>query len=111
MRWERALPVFSIVFPLIYLPAMYFNWPVFTYLPRLVEFRWLRYMPAGPAEGPGMYYYGWLLTAGIGAAAIAIVLSALPEHAARRIPANLAWIAALAVIAVLLDILSPWFTH
>jgi hypothetical protein len=110
MRRERALPIFSIVFPLIYLPAMYYNWPVFTYVPRVREFHSLRYLPP-QGDGPAIYYYGWLLTAGIGAAAIALALSALPEKTARRIPANLAWIVPLAVLAVLLDILSPWFTH
>jgi len=110
MRWDRVPPIFSIVFPLIYLPTMYYNWPVFTYVPRLREFHFLLYPPP-QSEGPGMYYYGWLLTAGIGSVLIALALAALPEKTARRIPASLAWIVPLAVLAVLLDILSPWFTH
>ena len=109
-RWERALPIFSIAFPLIYLPTMYFNWPVFTYLPRRGEFYVLRYAPT-PAQGPPMYYYGWLITTGIGAALIALALASAPEKALRRIPAGLAWIVPVAAVAVLLDILSPWFTH
>lgn len=110
MRWMRALPIFSIAFPLLYLPAMDYNLPVFTYVPKLRVFHLLRYVPPS-VEGPGMFFYGWLLTAGIGAAVIAAAASTLPEKSATRIPSMLTWLAPLVVLAVLLDILSPWFTH
>jgi hypothetical protein len=110
MRWMRGLPIFSILFPILYEPTMYFNWPVFTYLPQVKEFHALRYAPAA-AQGPGMYYYGWLLTAGLTAGVIALVLSYAPEKMTARIPANLAWIAPLVVLVMLLDILSFWFTR
>ncbi|HXQ49789.1 MAG TPA: hypothetical protein VN802_01740 [Stellaceae bacterium] len=110
MRWMRALPVFSIAFPLLYLPAMYFNLPVFTYVPKTHEFHAFLFQPAGKL-GPGMFYYGWLVTAGIAAAAIALAAAYAPEKAIQRIPASLVWIAPLAVIAALLDILSDWFTR
>jgi hypothetical protein len=110
MRWIRALPIFSIAFPLLYLPVMYYNLPVFTYVPKLRAFHLLRYAPP-PVEGPGMFYYGWLLTAGIGAAVIAAAALSMPEKSAARIPSTLAWLAPLVVLVFLLDILSPWFTH
>jgi hypothetical protein len=110
MRWTRALPVFSIVFPLLYLPAMYFNLPVFTYVPKLGAFHALRFVPPA-AEGPGMFYYGWLLTAGIGALAVAFAAARAPEASTARIPSSLTWIAPLVVLVALLDILSDWFTR
>jgi hypothetical protein len=106
----RALPIFSIAFPLLYLPVMYFNLPVFTYVPKMREFHFLLFPPPA-AQGPGMFYYGWLLTAGIGAVLIAVAVSYLPEKSAARIPSTLTWLAPLVVLAFLLDILSPWFTH
>jgi len=30
MRWSRFLPLFSILFPILYEPTMYHNWPVAT---------------------------------------------------------------------------------
>jgi hypothetical protein len=110
MRWTRALPVFSILFPIFYEPTMYFNWPVFTYVPQLKLFHALRYMPL-KAEGPPMFYYGWLLTAGVPAAIIALIFAFAPERVSARVPVALTWVAPLAVLVMLLDILSPWFTH
>jgi len=110
MRWTRALPIFSIVFPILYEPTMYFNWPVFTYVPQVKTFHLLRYMPPA-AQGPGMFYYGWLLTAGIAAAVIALLASMAPERITARVPATLTWVAPLVVLVMLLDILSVWFTH
>lgn len=110
MRWNRALPVFSILFPILYAPTMYYNWPVFTYVPQQGIWHLFRYLPPA-AEGPPMFYYGWLVTAGVAAAVVALLVAYLPERATQRIPASLGWIAPVAVVILLLDILSPWFTH
>ena len=110
MRWTRALPIFSILFPIFYEPTMYFNWPVATYVPQLSAWHAWRYLPM-KAEGPPMFYFGWLVTAGVPAAVIALVLAYAPEGVTRRVPANLAWIAPVVVAVMLIDILSPWFTH
>lgn len=110
MRWTRALPVFSIAFPLIYLATMYENWPVFTYVPKVGEFHWLRFPPPA-AQGPGMFYYGWLLTAGITACVIALAASAATAQPNRRALTTLTWAAPACVLVALLYILSPWFTH
>jgi hypothetical protein len=110
MRWTRFLPIFSIAFPVLYEPTMYFNWPVLTYVPQVRAFHAFRYMPPA-AQGPGMFYYGWLLTAGIAAGLIALVLSLAPARMTARVPANLTWVAPLVVLVMLIDILSVWFTH
>ncbi len=110
MRWMRALPVFSIAFPLIYLVTMYFNLPVFTYVPKVGAFHWLLFPPPA-AQGPGMFYYGWLLTAGISAGVIALAASYAPAKSTARLPPLLTWAVPVCVIVALLYILSPWFTH
>jgi hypothetical protein len=110
MRWTRVLPIFSIVFPIVYLPAMYFNWPVFTYAPRLHEFFLWRVIPTG-RQAPGMFYYGWLFSAGVAALAVAFAGAYVEEKTGRRIPASLTWLVPLIVVAVFLYILREWFTH
>ena len=110
MRWTRALPIWTIVFPIIYVPTMYFNWPVFTYVPQTNTFYWLHYVPP-KGDGPGMYYYGWLLTTGVSAAIVAFLAALLPESATRRIWSGFTWVVPLAAACVLLYILRPWFTQ
>jgi len=110
MRWSRVLPIFSVAFAVLYLLTMYFNWPVFTYAPKLRQFFPLRFAPA-PSQGPGMYYYGWLVTVGVGAAVIAVVVAYLEEKSGRRVPASLTWAVPPLVALVILYILLPWFTH
>lgn len=110
MRTNRMLPIFSILFPIVYEPTMYYNWPVFTYVPQSGVWHLFRYIPPA-SEGPGMFYYGWLVTAALVAAVVAFAFSTLPERMTARVPANLTWIAPVAVMLMLLDILSPWFTR
>jgi hypothetical protein len=110
MRWMRALPIWTIAFPILYVPTMYFNWPVFTYVPQTHRFYWLLFLPP-KADGPGMFYYGWVLTAGFGAAMVAFLATLLPEPSTRRIWSGLTWVVPLGAVCVLLYILRPWFTQ
>jgi hypothetical protein len=110
MRWTRALPIWTMAFPIIYVPTMYFNWPVFTYVPTKGEFHWLLFIPP-KADGPGMFYYGWLITTAIGAAIVAFLATMLPETTTRRLWSGLTWVVPLGAVCVLLYILRPWFTQ
>lgn len=96
MNWTRVFPVFSIAFSLIYVPAFIMNWPLFTYVPRTREFHWFLFQPA-TAVTPGMYYYGWLMTAALGAIVIALPALALPERLIRRMM-PMVWIIPLALL-------------
>ena len=107
MNWSRAFPVFSIIFGVIYVPCMFFNLPVFTYIPKIKEYHWLYVQPT-PAQGPGMYFYGWLLTAGIAASLIATASVALPERIVARLT-PLTWVSPLVMLGVVLYILRDWF--
>jgi hypothetical protein len=108
MAITRVFPVFSAAFGVIYVPAMNFNWPVFTYVPRTREFHPFLFAPVGNL-GPGMYYWGWLLTAAIGAAIISAAAALVPERMAARV--SVAWVPVFPIccVVVLLYILRTWF--
>ena len=107
MSWTRVLPVFSIAYIVSYVPIMFWNWPVFTYVPRTKQFYWGLFQPVG-TQAPGMFYFGWLITAGLVAAIVAAIALALPEKALERL-VPVTWIAALAMLGVELFILREWF--
>ncbi|HUB95686.1 MAG TPA: hypothetical protein VL993_07200 [Stellaceae bacterium] len=108
MRWTRALPIWTIAFAIIYVPTMYFNLPVFTYVPQMHAWHWLFYGPP-KAEGPGMFYYGWVVTSAIGAAIAAFLATLLPDATTRRIWSGFTWLMPLCAVCVLIYILRPWF--
>ena len=70
--------VFAIATPVIYVICEMRNWPLFTYHPGTRPDR-LGWAPAVRDEGPAMYWYGWTATTLIGAAALGIVATVLPE--------------------------------
>jgi hypothetical protein len=108
-RWTRALPVFAIAFPVLYVLAMYFNWPVLTYVPRTRQFHMFLVRPPA-TQAPAMFYYGWLLTAAFGAAAVGLV-AVIPRRPLSRALVALTWIVPLVLVGVVLYILRDWFTH
>src|SRR5262249_1045668 len=62
IKISRALPVFSAVFPALYLVATYFNLALITYHPAQAELR----LFVSPAKaGPSMYWYGWIMTSAL----------------------------------------------
>lgn len=70
---EKIIPVFSAAFALIYILSVEFNWAPFTYHPKIGQWGWL----VEPSrDGPPMYWYGWLVTATLGASVASVV--ALP---------------------------------
>jgi hypothetical protein len=107
---SRALPVFlsvfSAAFAVLYVLAMDHNWAALTYHPRPAEWGW---GVEPPRNGPAMYWYGWMTTAGAGALAVA----ALALAAARTVPASLwfrlGWLAPAGAIVVALYLMSPFF--
>jgi len=106
MTIGRAFPVFGIAFAVIYIASVYFNWALLTYHPQLVQ--WGPLVQA-PKQGPAMYWYGWLLTATLGASAIAAVSLALPAKPFDRIWSILVWVVPLVMIAVIGYILRVYF--
>ena len=78
-----AFPVaFTIIFAIAYVIAVEKNLALFTYHPALGE--WGPLVQA-PKDGPAMYWYGWLATAGLTALIAGFVTCLLPR------PATLFW--------------------
>jgi len=78
---------FAITYSIAYLIAVTGNLALFTYHPALGEFGlWVE----DSRDGPAMYWYGWLATAGLSAAIISLSGCQLPHLAARVRPA-LSW--------------------
>jgi hypothetical protein len=109
MTFGRVLPVFSIVFAVLYVLSMDNNWALFTYFARAREFHPLVATPPTPRAGPAMYWYGWLATAAIGAAIATAVAAVVPPRWTAWLWPGFTWAVPLAVILVLLFLLRGWF--
>ena len=63
------------------------GWPLFSYHPATNRVE-LFYAPPRQGEGPVMYWYGWTASSMLGAAALGLLATFLPEHVARKNPAG-----------------------
>jgi hypothetical protein len=104
----RALPVFSTIFAVLYVLAMYFNLALFTYFPRTGGFGPLAASPT-TESGVAMYWYGWLLTASLGSAAVAGISLLVPESRSARLWAGWSWLVPAVMVIVLVYLLRGWF--
>ena len=82
--------VFAAVFAVIYTLAVWKNYALFTYHPALNQFG---IGVEKAKDGPAMYWYGWMATAGLAGLAAGVAASLVP--AARRIWLGLAWLVPL----------------
>ena len=98
--------VFSAVFAVAYLIAVEQNYALFTYHPAVGEWGW-GVQPA--KDGPAMYWYGWLATAGIAASLLAMISSLVPQRAAQRIAPGWAWVVPLGVMIAFVWLLRDFF--
>lgn len=110
MTPPRSFPVFSIVFAVVfavaYVVAVENNYALLTYHPAIGEFG------AGvqpPRDGPAMYWYGWMATAGIAALVAGLLASRLPESVTRRLWSGWTWVSALAAMLVFCYLLRNFF--
>ena len=107
---SRVLPVFAIVFAavyaLIYTLAVWKNYALFTYHPALNEFG---IGVQKPKDGPAMYWYGWMATAGISAAVAGSIACLIPASASRRLWPGLAWLVPLCAMVFFAWMLRGYF--
>ncbi|HEY7661656.1 MAG TPA: hypothetical protein VH934_00890 [Xanthobacteraceae bacterium] len=68
--------VFGAAYAVIYVISTEVNLPLLTYHPATGDIG-LLYQP--PGRGPAMYWYGWMLTSLIGASALALIATVVPE--------------------------------
>ncbi len=109
MSLSRFIPVFSGVFPLVYVPVMAWNFPIATYLPRSGEWHPLFFaVPPVAAPGPAMYFWGWMGTTAVIAAIIGIIGSFLPEKLIARIVPLVPFTLAYGVIGLVYALRQWW---
>lgn len=106
MSLARVLPVFSASFALVYLIAVEANLAAVTYHPRTGKWDLLT-VPA--SNGPAMYWYGWLITALLGA--VALSAAALPLTRSKPPPSWIGWAVPLATMAAFLYFLRVYFFY
>jgi len=98
---------FAIAYPIIYVIVFHLNLALFTYHPALGEFG---LGPDRPRQGtPAMYWFGWIATSAIGAAAVAAVAAAWPERLARPLPVALAWLVPLGAMLTAAGLMGHFF--
>jgi hypothetical protein len=112
MNIHRSLPiamvVFAIVYAIAYVIAVEKNYALFTYHPALGEFGLL---VERPKEGPAMYWYGWMATAGIAALVAGLIACLIPERIAKRLWSGWSWAVPVAVIIVFSYLLRGYFNR
>jgi hypothetical protein len=112
MSASRFIPVFSLVFPLAFVPALAWNLPLASYLPRSGEWHPLFYaVPPVQAPGPGMYFWGWMLTAAVVAAIVGILASFLSDKVIARIVPLVPWVSFGSVVAIVYSLRQWWVFH
>ena len=111
---STAFKTFAIVFGFttatLYVLCDLMGWPLFSYHPATNRVE-LFYAPPRKGEGPVMYWYGWTATSMLGAAALGVLATFLPEHVTRRIPLALVWIVPVLAIPLLFYSLMPFWTR
>jgi hypothetical protein len=112
MTISRAFPVFAIAFAVIYIVQVYLtafqvNLALITYHPQIGRWAILAEAPR-QGQGPAMYWYGWLLTAALGAAALAALALALPRRL-DRVWSVLVWVTPLVMIGFITYVLRGYF--
>ena len=98
--------IFTVVYTVAYVIAVWKNYALFTYHPAINEIH------AGvqkTIDGPAMYWYGWMATAGIAAAVACLIACIVPEHLAKRLWSGWSWVIPLCVLLVFAYLLRSYF--
>jgi hypothetical protein len=107
---ERLAASFVIAFAIIYAPTMDYNWTMATYHPIQGIWQFGR-APSLGGGSPAMYWYGFVLTAGLGALIVTAIAAFIPDRLMDRVPwRSLTWIAVLGSIAYIAYVLLPYAT-
>jgi hypothetical protein len=107
---ERLAAVFAIAFAIIYAPTMDLNWTAATYHPIQGIWQWGKAAPVGGGS-PAMYWYGFVLTAALGALVVTGLAALIPDKVMERIPwPSLTWVVTLISIAYIAYVLLPYAT-
>ncbi len=109
-KTERLAAIFAVAFAVIYAPTMDYNWTMATYHPIQGIWQFGRAPPLGGGS-PAMYWYGFVITAGLGASVVTALAALVPEKVMERVPwRSLTWIATLCSIVYIGYVLLPYTT-
>jgi hypothetical protein len=97
--------VFSMVFGIAYGLCFYFNYPLFRYYPQAGEFH-LLLGDEPQSSGPGIFWYGWMATAALVSAIVAVVV---PRRWTVRMWHGWSWLVPAVVILIILYYEKRWF--
>lgn len=109
-KTERLAAVFAVAFAIIYAPTMDYNWTAATYHP--VQGIWqLGFAKSFGGGSPAMYWYGFVITATLGAAVVTAIAALIPHSVLDRVPwQSLTWIVAIVAIVYIAYVLLPYAT-
>ena len=106
IRLRTFAVTFAAVYAVAYYVVLYYNWPLFSYGPAVGE--WTLFNHAA-SDGPTMYWYGWIASAAIIAAAIGAFVSVLPAGIGARLWSGFAWLVPLCAMAAIAYLLRGYF--
>ena len=98
--------VFTVVYAVAYVVAVWKNYALFTYHPVPGTLAW---GVEKPHDGPAMYWYGWMTTAAIAAALGCVIACLLPQRFASRVWAGWSWAAPIGVLLFFAYLLRGFF--
>jgi hypothetical protein len=105
---ERLAAVFAVAFAIIYAPTMDYNLTAATYHP--IQGIWqLGFARSLGGGSPAMYWYGFVITAALGAAIATAITSLIPDHLMERLPwRSLSWIVPICSVIYIAYVLMPY---
>ncbi len=98
--------VFTAVYAFAYVIAVWQNYALFTYHPATGA---LALGVEKPHDGPAMYWFGWMATAGLAAAGACLIACLVPERYARRVGSGCSWTVPLGVLFFFAYLLRGYF--
>ena len=110
MKPPRSFPLlavlFAVVYTIAYVIAVWKNYALFTYHPAINE---ITLGVRKPFDGPAMYWYGWMATAGIAAFGACLLACMVPERLSSRVWSGWSWVIPLGVLLIFAWLLRNYF--
>jgi hypothetical protein len=98
-----SFKIFSIVFGIFYAAVFFSLWAPFRYYPQTGTFH---LDVQGPDAGPPILWYGWVTSAFVASAVVALIV---PRRFADRLPPAFSWLVPLITILVIFIHERHWF--
>jgi hypothetical protein len=102
---SRAIPIFTIVYSVLYALSFPYDLQLFMYYPAVAEFH-IATQP--PTLGPPINWYGWIATAAIGGIIASLAGWLVPERWTAKL-ATLSWLIPLGAMLFLTYLAKAWF--